>query len=231
MNCCQQRASSIAILSIMVSMAVGGCIGLGKPNSAKEHSVTQIRAGAAATAPLGNSGNRQARTVPRATFELPFLGTIHCRVSWESVDVTSTGAGKIILPFRVFKDERGDFLRAEFMKKNARNYEATARDLAEGMKARDQQIVALAGTAPRVSWQTVIKTVADEVEIRKVTRLTLTSVDYRLWDQPVEPLFIAHVFGVPIFGDRGIGGGREEALRMRFLLNQRGEIMRFDNCL
>ena len=61
-----------------------------------------------------------------------------------------------------------------------------------------------------------------------MTRLTITYVEYRLYDQPVEPLFIVHVFGVPFpLSSHGI----EEARRTRYLLNERGKIIKFDNCL
>ena len=163
-----------------------------------------------------------------ATVILPFVGAVPCRMHSEAIEATVRGRAPRAMDFQIFEDEAGRFLRASFFQEGARNFEKSPDEQAAGMSVSSEKILGLAKEEPKVSWQEVVKIVAQQVPMEKVTQLSIAYVEYSI-PQEQAPMFLIHVMGAATPSEKL--PNTPENLRVRFLAHSNGELLRFDNNL
>jgi hypothetical protein len=159
---------------------------------------------------------------------LPFLGAIPCRTRLQTTEVNTREGKSRSMTFQVFEDGAGRFLRATFFQESARNFEKSPQQQELGMSVSSEKVVGLAKEQASVSWQDIVNILAEQVQMEKVTQMSITFVEYSIADEEA-PMFLIHVMGAMTPSEKL--PDTPENLRIRYLANSKGELFRFDNNL
>ena len=157
-------------------------------------------------------------------FELPFIGVVRCHSRHEEISFETNGR-TMKWPFKIYYLPNGMFIRAEFFKSGAKDYEFGPKEI-ESMYRSFGQI--LAGFPERPAPASVAKVLQSLYTNEAFERATKINITYVLLDETelgskIQPCFIANIWGV----STGIMFGRvpeddEGFLKYRVFLDQNG---------
>jgi hypothetical protein len=131
-------------------------------------------------------------------------------------------------PVKVFYTESGNFIRVEFVKPNAGDFQTSVADVETALRMSEESVVGFPAKAFPVSLETLFEQL--QMPFEKVTRFNVTYVDYKFYEKPVAPTILVNVFGLESIVSSRLGDG-EETRRIRIVLDQNGEVTREDNFL
>lgn len=201
---------------------------------------TQASAGKPGNAPSSEQHNEamQSTTPPVDTaveeqaFYIPFMGKVNAHMSIEQVKSVTGDASSVVIPFRVFADDRGQFLHAEYTQEGTSELEWSPTHIQGAMEASGERVVGFPKTPAQIKWWLVLQKVAKDVPLREVKRINLTYVDYEFEGRPIAPVFIVNVFGYDALPESSFPAKPDPKwARTRFLFDAKGELFLMDTCL
>jgi hypothetical protein len=165
------------------------------------------------------------------TLELPFLGKVRCHARSERIQFTVNGR-KIEWPFRMYYLPNGMFVRAEYKKPGATDYEMSPKSLEMSYRARGQSLVGFPEKPAPASFSKVLQSLYENEPFDRATKINITWVlrDGTKAGGKIKPWFIANIFGVSS-GLMRVPEGDEGFLKYRILLTPEGEAVYTDNLL
>ena len=199
----------------------------------------------ASTANPGNAPSGEHRTeavqsteppidtaVEEQAFYFPFMGKVNAHMSIEQVKSVTGDASALVIPFRVFADERGQFLHAEYAQDGTSELEWSPTHIQGAMEASGERVVGFPKTPAPIKWWLVLQKVAKDVPLREVKRINLTYVDYEFEGRSIAPVFIVNVFGYDALPASSFPATPDPKwARTRFLFDAKGELFLMDSCL
>lgn len=164
-----------------------------------------------------------------ATLRLPNIGSVEVKGSNEEAVLFQAQNGR--LPFRVYRTPNGQFVRAEYFKPGSTVYEESAEKLERVLLTRDERLTRIPPQPPPIAWTAALAAVRKHLgpELEKTIGLVITYVEYQFWDEPPAPVFLFHLYGVMRASDKM--PDEETYRRIRFVIDSKGEITRFDNTM
>ena len=193
----------------------------GQPASS-EH---QTEAMQSTAAPVDTAVEEQA-------FYIPFMGKVNAHMSIEQVKSVTGDASSLVIPFRVFADDRGQFLHAEYAQDGTSELEWSPTHIQGAMEASGERVVGFPKTPAPIKWWLVLQKVAKDVPLGEVKRINLTYVDYEFEGRPIAPVFIVNVFGYDALPESSFPAKPDPKwARTRFLFDAKGELFLMDSCL
>ncbi len=181
----------------------------------------------------GTGGREDSGFPVNDKIELPFLGTVQCHARQETVRFAADGKPKE-WPFKVYYLPNGMFVRAEFFKPGAKDYEFDVKHI-EGFYRSTGQI--LAGFPERAAPASLAKVLQSLYTNEAFDRATKINITYVLLDETelgskIQPCFIANIWGVsPGILTGSVPEEDEGFLKYRVFLDQNGVPTFTDNGL
>ena len=167
------------------------------------------------------------------SFELPFLGKIKGHARAETLHIESESGNAVDVPLKVFYSPEGIFLHALYAKPGAVDYTNTVETIQSAYTQREQRIIGLPAKNARVSFGEVLtkfaKSMPENFDFKAAVRV---DVSYVLWQRQAEnqrPLYIINVYGCEKIADHLPNETRFK--RIRYLVNDEGEMLVMDNLL
>jgi len=161
--------------------------------------------------------------------DLPFLGRVECHARQEKVQFTAKGK-QMEWPFNVYYLPNGMFVRAEFVKPGAKDYEEDPEYLTERYRSGRESLVGFPERAAPASLGKVLQSLYEQEAFDTAGKINITWVLREDGEERIRPCFIANVFGVSP-GLMRVPDDDEAFLRYRILLNPQGEAFQSDNAL
>ncbi len=165
--------------------------------------------------------------------ELPCIGKVRCHSRQEEISFEAKGR-TLKWPFKMYYLPSGMFVRAEFFKPGAKNYEFEAKELEEIYRSGGQ---ILAGFPEKAAPASLVKVMESLYTNEAFDRATKINIIYVLLDESelggkIQPCFIANIWGVSagFMSDR-VSEDDEEFLKYRVILDQNGVATFSDNGL
>jgi hypothetical protein len=157
---------------------------------------------------------------------LPMIGEIDVKASDEEAMLFPTKGGRI--PFRVYRAPNGQFVRAEYFKPGSPVYEESPEKLERILASGNERVKRLPPQPPPIPWTAALGALRKHLgpELEKTIGLVITYVEYQFWDEPPAPVFLVHLYGVMRASDKM--PDEEMYRRIRFVIDAKGEITRFD---
>lgn len=161
-----------------------------------------------------------------ATLRLPSIGNVEVKGSTEEAVLFQAQNGR--LPFRVYRTPNGQFVRAEYFKPGSTVYEESAEKLERILASGNERITRVPPRPPPIAWTAALEALRNHLgsELEKTIGLVVTYVEYQFWDEPPAPVFLVHLYGVMRASDKM--PDEEMYRRIRFVIDAKGEITRFD---
>ncbi len=181
----------------------------------------------------GTGGREDSGFPVNDKIEMPFLGTVECHARQEKVQFTANGERKE-WPFKVYYLPNGMFVRAEFFKPGAKDYEFDVKNM-EGFYRSTGQI--LAGFPERAASASLAKVLQSLYTNEAFDRATKINITYVLLDETelgskIQPCFIANIWGVsPGILTGSVPEDDEAFQKYRVFLDQNGVPTFTDNGL
>jgi hypothetical protein len=192
-----------------------------------------------ATLPPAPQSPAQSLGLTRDRFYMPTIGEVECYSSMRDFTFNARNGTSITLPFKIFQDDKGNFLRAEYVKEGAPNYEATRAVQESNYKVTGQRL-APASQPPSIRLEDLMPRIYEAVEyngskensIAYATRLNISYV--QLHNGTTDIVFEAPVFIVNAYGTGKIAmylPDTELLKRLRFVFDEKGKLLWVDNTL
>ena len=132
------------------------------------------------------------------------------------------------MPLKVYYAENGNFIRAEFVKPGARDFQTPLDGMEDALRGAHEIVVGLPAKPLAVSLEAILDHL--QMPLEDATRFNVTYVIYQLFERPPEPMILVNVFGLPsIVTDRL--GDEEDLRRVRVVMDQYGHVKQEDNFL
>ncbi|MEA3210928.1 MAG: hypothetical protein QOE70_3985 [Chthoniobacter sp.] len=233
-----RRYGLFVVAIILLIVAVTGLFWHGVSKQGSSQNAPHDKVNAVSQAGIGSprpgEGERASRQNGPAfpendVIELPFLGKVSCHSRPETVSFTATGT-KLDWPFKVFFLPNGMFVRAEFVKPGAKDYEASRADIEELYRAGAESLTGFPEKAAPANLSKVLQSLYENEPFDRATKINITWVLRKGTNGKVQPCFIANIFGVSP-GLMRVPNDDEGFLKYRILLTPEGEAVRTDNFL
>ncbi len=168
------------------------------------------------------------RHAANGEFSYPFLGSVKAYVHPEIVRFHARSGALVEFPVKVFYSEKGNFIRAEFVKPDAGDFQTPVEEVETALRMSEEAVIGFPKKTFPVSLETLLEQL--QMPFEKVTRFNVTYVDYKFYEKPVAPTILVNVFGLEsIVSARS--DGSEGTRRIRIVLDQNGDVTREDNFL
>ncbi len=177
----------------------------------------------------GKAANTSGNFPVNDSMELPFLGVVRCHARQEQVKFTANGKQRE-WPFKVYYLPNGMFVRAEFMKPSAEDYEFPPKRKAESYRSAAESLVGFPDKPAAASLSKVLQVLYEHEAFDSATKINITWVLRQNSNNEIYPWFIANIYGVSPGLMRGPIDDPVD-LRYRILLNADGEPVFTDNLL
>ena len=166
------------------------------------------------------------------SFEFPFVGRMECQSKKDSIPYIGNNGQGGTLDVKVFYNQDGHFLRAEFFREGSKDYEHPAKLAERNYIPVNERILGVPETPEKASLKKVIDSIRQlhDGKLEKATKFNITRVVLASskFEEPQE-VFIANVFGTGRISDKL--PDKEPFKRLRFVLNAEGEVLFVDNVL
>ena len=149
------------------------------------------------------------RHAANTQFPYPFLGMVQAYAKSERIRVRTKAGDLAEMPLKVYYADNGNFIRAEFVKPGAKDFQTPLEDMEDALRGAEETVVGLPAKPMAVSLETILDHL--QMPLENATRFNVTYVLYQQSENPPEPMILVNVFGLPsIVTDRL---GDEEGLR------------------
>lgn len=162
--------------------------------------------------------------------ELPFLGKIECHARQQSVTFIANGLQKE-WPFTMYYLPNGMFVRAEFAKPGAKNYENDPKFLTELYRSSSESMAGFPDKPAPADLGKVLQSLYAHAPFDRATKLNITWVLWENADREILPRYIVDVFGVSPGLMRVPDNSDEAFLKYRVFLTPDGVAVMTDNAL
>jgi len=160
------------------------------------------------------------------SFRYPFLGEVKCISKMETLTLPD---GKT-MPIKVFYDDKGRFLRAEYRKPGAPHNETTPEDLQGAWESQHEQILGFPTDSAKATWQEIVTKMAQDVLVADAMSFDVTFVNYVENGGPVLQSYIFCIYGVDTPTNMRVPLKREFN-RTRYFFAPNGNLQQIDNLL
>lgn len=219
-----RRLSVACVLAFMVC----GCAG--KREKAVQRLQRTVDKGSSKTADCRNFQNKQIDSRGHSVIEIPFLGEIHVSKTVKEVTVNGFDNTRVTLQFSVYRDEKGRFVRAEYLKGVPIISEQSIEEKKSGMEITGEKISGFPDHAPEIQWQEILPIIAKEISVEKATKICITYVECSILDgEPLTARFLCEVYGVTYYPDAY--PHPEMRAKVRFDFNSKGDMEQWDSIL
>jgi hypothetical protein len=183
-----------------------------------------------ADALTASTNQRIGTTAEKQVFEFPFLGKVTARMAKEQlIDATGTAD---MLSFRVYLDEAGHFLHAEYSQEGTEDLEWPVEKIQRVLSSTNERVIGFPEEPASISWSDIVQKLSEDVPLGEVKRMNVTYVDYEKNDRLIGPVFIVNVFGYDAMPPRSYSGeGNPKWDRTRFLFDAKGSLLLMDSNL
>jgi hypothetical protein len=158
---------------------------------------------------------------PNGNFRYPFLGTVKAYAQSRVLRVHTSSGALAQFPVKVFYAKNGNFIRAEFVKPGAGDFQNPVKEIEEMAKQDSQAITGLPDKPMAISLENLL----DQLKMRfeDATRFNITYVLYKANERPAEPMIILNIFGLQNFVSARFGDA-EKARRSRMVMDKNGAV-------
>lgn len=165
--------------------------------------------------------------------ELPFIGKVRCHSRREEISFEAEGR-TLKWSFKVYYLPDGRFVRAEFFKPGAKDYEFEPKELEEIYRSGWRLLAGFPAKAAPASLGKVLQSLYGNEAFDRATKINITYVllDEAQLGSKIQPCFIANIWGMsPGFMSGRVPEDDEGFLKYRVFLDQNGVATFSDNGL
>lgn len=170
------------------------------------------------------------RHAANAEFRYQFLGSVKAYMQPQILRLHTSDGTVAEFPVKVFYTESGNFIRAEFVKPGAGDFQSSAEDLEVAHRQVSEPVTGLPQKPLPMSLESLFERL--NMRLEDATRFNVTYVMYKTYEEQPAPMLLFYVFGLrggPLsarFGDE-----EERFRRTRIVMDPDGKVRWEDNML
>jgi hypothetical protein len=163
-------------------------------------------------------------------FRYPFLGKVRACVRSRLLRLRNSSGAFVELPVKVYYAENGNFIRLEYVKPGAGDFQATVGQIEAMSRQYSEEVTGLPKEPMGVNLEKMLQDLHRELRLENATRFNVTYVLYKTPEKAPEPHILLYVFGLP---NPALGwlGNEERFRRIRVVMDRDGDFKWQDNLL
>jgi hypothetical protein len=161
-------------------------------------------------------------------FPYPFLGSVKAYIRPQVLHLHTATGTLAEFPVKVFYTKSGNFVRAEFVKHGAGDFQSSVETVEAASRQSSEAVTGL----PEKTLSVSLESLFDQLHLpfENATRFNITYVMYKVNDTPPAPTILLNIFGLDSLVSARLGD--EEAFRrIRIVMDENGKVQWEDNLL